>query len=182
MIPTFPSDTSAHQRFFGCPVQFRACDDTLSLPIACLDVLPLAATPTPDPLYRFFAQQRPARDTAPVMASTRVRLAVERICPTDGKSTPSVRDIAELLGTSDRTLRRHLHSEGTSFRDIVDLVRRERARRLLVEDRATVAEVSVLCGFSHVTAFCKAFRRWYGRTPSTLQREAPAAPPSSAGP
>ncbi|WP_207217594.1 MULTISPECIES: hypothetical protein [Sorangium] len=48
---------------------------------------------------------------------------------------PSLPRVARALGTTERTLRRHLEAEGTSFRRLVDDVRRERAGSLLRRDQ-----------------------------------------------
>ena len=74
--------------------------------------------------------------------------------------------VARVLGTSARTLQRRLSSEGTSFRDLVDEVRRSRAIALL-DTGASVAELSLHLGYAEETTFYRAFRRWTGATPDS---------------
>jgi AraC-like DNA-binding protein len=85
---------------------------------------------------------------------------------------PEIADVAAELAMSMRTLARRLEAEGTTFRDIVDDVR----RRLAVENVASrdvgFAELADRLGFSHVAAFHRAFRRWTGQTPLTYRRQA----------
>jgi AraC-like DNA-binding protein len=74
---------------------------------------------------------------------------------------PSAAAIAQELGMSERTLRRRLEDEATSFREVVEMVRRHRAEQLLQEGRATITEIAFLLGFSDPSAFSRAFRRWH---------------------
>jgi len=74
-------------------------------------------------------------------------------------------DIASWLGMDRRSLNRHLSSQGTSFRKIYRQVLLEAAQRLL-EAGASVSDVAEALGFSEISAFTHAFRRWSGETPS----------------
>jgi AraC-like DNA-binding protein len=74
-------------------------------------------------------------------------------------------DIARQLGMDRRSLNRHLSSQGTSFRKIYRQVLLEASQRLL-EAGASVSDVAKALGFSEISAFTHAFRRWSGETPS----------------
>jgi AraC-like DNA-binding protein len=73
------------------------------------------------------------------------------------------------LGMSVSTLRRHLDGENTTFRDIVDAVRREIAERQLSRGLAGVSELAFVLGFSSVSAFHRAFKRWRGEAPTEFR-------------
>ena len=73
---------------------------------------------------------------------------------------PNLATTARLLGRSERSLRRDLKDRGTSFRQLVDAVRLDRARRLLAELPAD--EVAQRLGYSELSAFRRAWRRWTG--------------------
>ena len=82
--------------------------------------------------------------------------------------------IAWRCGLGERTLRRRLEEAGTSFRALVDEVRKERALALL-EHEGNVALVAQSLGFSDSTAFARAFRRWTLSLPHEhLRRSQPA--------
>lgn len=80
---------------------------------------------------------------------------------------PSMADVAADLHLDERTLRRRLTAEGTSFRQLTDEVRHGRARDLLGRGR-TVAEVARELGYSETAALTRAFTRWEGVAPSRL--------------
>jgi AraC-like DNA-binding protein len=75
-------------------------------------------------------------------------------------------DIARRLGMVRRSLERHLSAEGTTFRKIYRQVLLEASQRLLETD-ASVSDVAKALGFSELSAFTHAFRRWSGETPSS---------------
>jgi AraC-like DNA-binding protein len=76
----------------------------------------------------------------------------------------TIDDVARILGTSGRTLQRRLNDERTSFRDLMDEVRRSRALSA-IDKGASASELVLLLGYSEETAFYRAFRRWTGTTP-----------------
>src|SRR5262249_38824429 len=77
----------------------------------------------------------------------------------------SLRALAARLRPSPRTLQRRLQSEGTSLAELLDELRRSRARAYL-EMGLAAAEVSYLVGFAEPSVFFRAFKRWTGETPS----------------
>ncbi|MFO0592803.1 MAG: AraC family transcriptional regulator [Polyangiaceae bacterium] len=165
-----PRDTSFHEAFFGCPVEWSAPRNELAL-TAELARLPL---PKADPaLAAFFdrhVQRLLSREPDDVeLVSGRVRaLVVEEI----RRGTPTLQTAAAHLAMSPRTLKRRLQEENTTFQDIVDAVRCDLAKRYLGEPRMPLGEVSFLLGFSEPSAFHRAFKRWTGQTPLAFRTAA----------
>ncbi|MBS7549386.1 helix-turn-helix transcriptional regulator [Dietzia massiliensis] len=81
---------------------------------------------------------------------------------------PSMADLAADLHVDERTLRRRLAAEGTSFRRLVDEVRHGRALELLAQG-AAVSEVARELGYSETATFTRSFTRWEGVSPSRLR-------------
>ncbi|MBK6512254.1 MAG: helix-turn-helix domain-containing protein, partial [Haliea sp.] len=65
-----------------------------------------------------------------------------------------------------RTLRRHLQQEDTTYQALLDTVRRERASYYLHQTALSLQEISSRLGYQHLTAFNAAYKRWTGRTPA----------------
>jgi AraC-like DNA-binding protein len=82
------------------------------------------------------------------------------------RGPPSFAAVAKRMGMSARTLRRRLEEEGTTFRDLVDVVRKEAALDHLRQQTLALAEVAFVLGFSDPSAFHRAFKRWTGTTPA----------------
>lgn len=77
----------------------------------------------------------------------------------------SLADVAEELHVDRRTLQRWLAREGTSFRALLDEVRRMRAVHLLTTTSQSVGEVAALLGYGEPASLTHAFARWHGTTP-----------------
>jgi AraC-like DNA-binding protein len=93
-----------------------------------------------------------------------------------GTPLPDMVVAARELGVSVRSLRRHLEEEGTSFRELTQSQLRETACVMLRNPALTLQGIAFELGFSDVTAFHRAFRRWAGLTPAEYRSEALAAP------
>lgn len=74
--------------------------------------------------------------------------------------------IASKLCMSRHTLYRKLKSEGHSFQELVEAVRKEKAIRYIKEKRYSLSEIAFLLGFSELSAFSRAFKRWTGSSPA----------------
>jgi AraC-like DNA-binding protein len=82
---------------------------------------------------------------------------------------PGVLDLeyaAPALGMSRRTLQRKLAKNATALGSLVDEVRRDRAEELVAGGQLTFGEVAARLGFAEQASFTRAWRRWFGMTPS----------------
>jgi len=64
------------------------------------------------------------------------------------------------------TLYRKLKSEEQSFQELVEAVRKEKAIRYIKEKRDSLSEIAFLLGFSELSAFSRALKRWIGTSPA----------------
>jgi AraC-like DNA-binding protein len=98
--------------------------------------------------------------------STRVRhIVVEHI----GQSPLTLDAVAIALAVSRRTLTRRLAEERVSFRHILDDVRSEFARALLLDHSLSIGDIAFFLQYSEPAAFHRSFRRWTGRTPQAFR-------------
>jgi AraC-like DNA-binding protein len=86
-----------------------------------------------------------------------------------GTGFPPLEDVARAMRVSTRTLKRRLAEQGTSFSDVVDEVRRQRALLLVDDRRLALGDVADRLGYSDVANFTRAFRRWTGQTPAAFR-------------
>ena len=166
-----PGPSPEHARFFGLPPRFESGWDGFELPLALLDQVPRHANPS---LAAFLEQQMErllGHASHPATLAGRIAAIVEKDLAT---GEPDMARVARALAMSERTLRRQLAEEGTTFRDLVEQVRSDRARALLSARAASIDEIAFLLGFSETSAFARAFKRWTGRTPGQF-RDAAAA-------
>jgi AraC-like DNA-binding protein len=111
------------------------------------------------------------RRTARVGIAGEVRDALLR-SPAD---MPDVATVAARLALSERTLRRRLSAEGTTFRSLADEVRETLAEELLTTGSLSVEEVGRRLGYAEPASFTHAFTRWKGTSPRAFSRARPRA-------
>lgn len=78
---------------------------------------------------------------------------------------PEFSAIAKTLNMTQATLRRRLRSEGSSYKQLKDDIRRDTAIYHLSRGTIGINDVAELVGFSEPTSFFRAFKRWTGVTP-----------------
>jgi AraC-like DNA-binding protein len=89
-------------------------------------------------------------------------------CP--GK-LPDAATAAARLHLGERTLRRRLADEGTTFQAILDEVRCRVATDYLTSTHLSTQEIAELLGFSEATNFRRAFLRWTRRSPTSYRKQ-----------
>jgi AraC-like DNA-binding protein len=82
----------------------------------------------------------------------------------------TIKDIAELADMSVRTLQRRLADNELKFNDLLNQARYGHAKQKLQNSRLPVAEIAKSLGYSDPAHFTRAFRRWYGLSPTDFRR------------
>ena len=157
---------------FGAPVEFGGKENLLSFRREyLLRDLPQANPITVEMCKQMCAEQIERR-RAKMGTATLIREYLDAL-PASG--TIGLHDIARLLNTSERTLKRWLQSEGTSFSALQTAARHAKAEILLEDGRLSLTEVAEALGFSDLSTFSQAYKRWTGVAPSIArQRSKPA--------
>lgn len=97
--------------------------------------------------------------------------SVRRILLSSRGRFPTAPEIARALNLSERTMRRRLSAENTSYQAIVNDVRNHLARQYLIDTDLSVADIGTLIGFEDLSNFRHAFQRWNGVSPSRFRRQ-----------
>lgn len=156
-----PAMRSDFQRMLGVEVrpghrlEFHFSAAELALPYARADAA----------LSRYFEHQVEALLTPfrPTVRTRARRLITQAVAMGE---RPPLTVIAAQLGMSPATLQRHLQAENTQYRAVVEAVQREQACAWLAQPGTRSSDVAYAVGFSSQRAFCRAFRRWTGMSPT----------------
>lgn len=156
-----PPYAADYQRAFGCPVHFGSADNGFAFDRQWLaERLPLADIVTHGAMAERCRRQN-AEFTGNQAWLWRVRTALAEQL----QAPPGLDGLARTLNCSGRTLRRRLQALGSSYQTLLDELRFEHAKHLLVEARLPVHCIAEQLGFSETASFRHAFIRWSGVAP-----------------
>jgi AraC-like DNA-binding protein len=169
---------ATHEQVLRCPVRLGAGENAVVFAARDLDVACAGASAARHAALELQAGEALARLLPADSLEAQVRGLLDA---EPGTRPPTAERVASVLGISARTFARKLADLGTSYQQIVDQLRAERARRYLVEEGLSVTEVASRLGFSDASAFHRAFRRWFGQSPSEMKGDGPRSgrPPIS---
>ena len=151
-------------------IRFGAARTALELPAGSLARHLTGAQSAGDWSSRL-TDELPARDLKGSLRQAIKQLACE--------DPLSIQLAAGMLHTSERSLRRHLAAEGTSWRELVDRVRLETTLELIEDPAISLRDIAGSLGYSQYPHFNRAFHRWTGQSPGEYRRSLPRSAPSS---
>ncbi len=163
-----PRDSSEHLRVFRAPVCFGCASNAFVTDREFIERQVPAASRH---LYKILKQylelvlkEIPAENGL----VTSVRQAIAELIR---NGAPGLTRVAKKMAMSPRTLQRQLKRDGVDFKKLVDDTRRLSALNYLRNPRSTLTEIAFLLGYSELSAFNRAFKRWTGSTPLNYRRK-----------
>jgi AraC-like DNA-binding protein len=157
-----PARPERYEQFFAAPVVFEAAQLELRYAHAALRA-PASEHGLPDDDAHV-----PVASTSLGALAAQIRV---RVLATLAEGAPRLPIMARKLGVSARTLRRRLSEVRTSYAELVDEARRERALSLASRAELDVARLAELTGFADASTFARAFRRWTGQGPREFMQQ-----------
>jgi AraC-like DNA-binding protein len=153
-----PISDVRHRRMFGKAVEFEHAFNGIVFTASDLD----AVNPGADAgMVRYARALLKPMLGAKAPLSERIRQFIVLLLP---RGQCRIEVVAQELGIDRRTVARGLASEGTTFRQLIDDMRRELLRRHLKDRSQSLADISSLLGFSSASAFARWHRRQFGVT------------------
>lgn len=155
-----PPSSLWHRRVFGNALAFGHEFNDIMCSARDLQ----APNPGADPVMARYAQKLLGKEpAADAMMSERVRRLVILLLPR-GHCRADV--VAQHLGVDRRTVTNHLAREGSSFKQLVDGMRKELLASYVQESAHSFSEVAALLGFSELSAFSRWHKSHFGVTAS----------------
>lgn len=157
----------ALSKIMTIPVTGAMADHAVTFPAALLD----RALPKSDPVSLKFCLDQCDAQIARIHENqaTWSRKVHDAILDDIG-SEQKIEDIATKLAVTERTLRRRLTEEGTSFRELYTDARMVIAHELLQVANLNVESVSWRVGYAEPASFARAFAKKYGKTPGEVRK------------
>jgi AraC-like DNA-binding protein len=156
-------ETAELDSFFGRGVEFGADKDEVLFAGEAARLPIVNADPYLGRLLIRICEQVLARRKArsgPLRAD--VENAIAALLP---HGQARLENVAQRLRVTPRTLRRKLATEGLTFAGLLEDLRLALAKHYLADHHLSISRIAWLLGYTEVSAFSHAFRRWTGRTP-----------------
>jgi len=83
----------------------------------------------------------------------------------------SLSGVSEELGLSQSSLKRKLQEEGTSFSYLLARFKQSYSMDLVTKSDKKITNIAIKLGYTNRTAFERAFKEWFGATPSQIRLE-----------
>lgn len=162
-----PPYHSLYDDIFPCPVKFGQSHCELIFCKRLLDQKPKRRNPHMRKATLTYANQILSRLFKRGIKH-KVKRLVEKHFQEDNFDAEMV---AKSLNMSRQTLYRKLKNDDASFSDIVDEVKLDKAIEILVtQPNAPLTVIAYDLGFSELSAFTRAFKRWTGKTPAEYRK------------
>jgi AraC-like DNA-binding protein len=161
-----PTYHTEYDKFFNCPIQFDQDVTALIFDLADLDLRIPSHNPSTQALYKQQINNEIRQHLEKSSLSAQIKMHLTRLPEQSHTATA----IARILGMSERTLRRRLEHEGTTFRDLQHQALTEHASELMKRPGMTVQAAAEQLGYADASNFRRALKRVTGNSPSDLRR------------
>ena len=149
--------------------QMNAGSNSITFPERLLD---MAFTTKNEFTFRELEQQLQAKQQK-IIKDKPFMQRVRELLQQDVRKRNSVglTDIAGLLNVSNRTLNRKLQEEGVKFQALLMQVKMEEGASLLLKTNHRIKEIALDLGYSSEANFSKAFKVFYGVSPTDFREK-----------
>ena len=162
-----PADTSYYFEFFRCAVEFNAEQNSLHIDREQAEKRLSGSNKQLAKLNDHIVVRYLASRSKDDIVN-RVKTAIlENL----GQGSVTETTIAQTLHMSTRNLNRKLSAENTSFKAVLLEIRTELASQYINDATLTLTEISYQLGFSEISSFSRAYKRWTGQSPSEARKE-----------
>jgi len=156
-----------YEKAIGVPVVFNQPHTEIFIPSSIVE----APTVRPDQdLSELMTQQMHDQFLVPVYNEEFDRSVIALLERAKDPEDWKLEGISKKLGVSPRTLQNKLGLRGTTFKALVENVRKEKAE-LMLRSPKTVTDIAYQMGFSDASGFSQAFSRWYGKSPNDWRND-----------
>ena len=165
-----PDDISEHIKLLGSNIHFNKPDNSLffdkqllNTPVHNIDIqLKKSLSFTMEHLLSINQEQ---------LAQDWLHAFQEQIINSLENGVPKIDEIADKMFISKRTLQRRLSNDGLSFLSVIESIRYKLSSNYLSASEVILQDIAITLGYSDVSSFSRAFKRWTDMTPLEFRRK-----------
>ncbi|MBX2869487.1 MAG: AraC family transcriptional regulator [Acidiferrobacterales bacterium] len=161
-----PESIERIEQFFQCPVEFDSDANAMVFSKAIL-VKPISIA---NPKLARLNDQIVADYLASFDQQSLALQAKSKIVSRLPSGRPNQTEIASSLNMSLRNFQRKLKLEGTSFRELVDEIRKSLAVEFIKDQNRSIGAISYNLGFTEPANFTRSFKSWTGKSPKQYRQ------------
>lgn len=162
-----PDYAARYKEIFHCPIFFDASQHLLIFEAALLDRPLKHANPLTKKILEEECRQLCERLKEKVTVKDKIR---HELMFVEG-DFPTLNKLSRRINMPERTIRRRLTAEGTSFKNILSDVRKQKALELISAGDYSMEKIAEKLGYSEVAGFYHAFKTWTGTTPANYRKK-----------
>lgn len=160
-----PKNYKVYEEHFNCPISYDSSHNEFVFANNSL----LLSTPRSNPFAMPLLLDQCDMVLSSIATKNEFLITINQWIAANMHSELCSEDLASYLHMTPRTLRRKLSEQGTSFRYIVKELRCEAAKKLIIATQLSIEDIAYSIGFNDVSNFRAAFKKWTGKTPSSLR-------------
>lgn len=152
----------------GCPIEFNADKDALYFSTAFLVYKPHYYDD--DLINQLIVQQIEGQKTKSKDSDTFLIESSIKMLLATGEC--SITNIALCVGQHPKKMQRQLQDKGTSYRDLLENVRKKEAIRMIETNPISLTDTALQLGYAELSIFSRQFKSWFGMTPTEWKNKA----------
>lgn len=156
-----PPYAEEYEQVFGCPVEFDCPVSTIVFSSKFLHFSPKQRNPYVKSALQRYAEAINNRLFKRKIGD-KVKDIVLELLP---HGHADIDHVAQRLHMSRQTLYRKLKKEDLIFQELVEDIRQQKALEMIKDHQHSLSEIAFILGFSELSAFSRAFKRWTGKSP-----------------
>ena len=164
--PQPPEDSQKYRDYFKCEIRFDGPELVIAISPDLVDrPLPGASRELAQMHDQTSMQYLKRMEKQDIINRVRTMIVEEL-----SSSAITKQRVADRLCMSSRSLQMKLAAKDTSFQEILDSTRQSLALGYMEQSVISITEAAYLLGFSDVSNFTRAFKRWTGKSPREFRQ------------
>lgn len=123
-----------------------------------------------DPVNAAIAKDQCEAELARIQRQQSVSDQVRQLIETSARFNLSLEKAASALNMSKSTLIRRLRQEGSTFKELMEDIKKRHARHLLLRTDQKLEVIAMQLGYDDVSNFSRTFKRWFSYTPAVFRQ------------